>query len=97
MRDLRFILKPSYEISRALVIGINKYQNASPLGYAVDDAQEIKDILIEDLGFDSKNVKCLIDAEATRSNILKSFISFTNDDVKVDDRVFVFFVPYVKI
>ena len=35
MRDLRFLFKTHYGASRALVIGIDDYTNASPLSYAV--------------------------------------------------------------
>ena len=65
MRDLKYVLKQSYEASRALVIGINDYKNASPLGYAVSDAEEIKQILIDEIGFDADNVISLLDSEAT--------------------------------
>lgn len=94
MRDLKFILKQSYDTSRALIIGINQYKKASPLSYAVNDAKEIKDILIDELGFINKNVIYLTDKKATRSNILKAFLSFTQDNVKVDDRVIVFFAGH---
>ena len=94
MRDLKFILQQKYETSRALVIGINQYENASPLGYAVNDAKEISAILIEELGFEKDNVIYLVDQDATKSNILKSFLRFSKDDVKVDDRLFVFFAGH---
>lgn len=94
MRDLKYVLKQSYESSRALIIGINKYQNASPLGYAVNDAKEIKDILIGEQGFEAENVTYLTDSDATKSNILKSFLSFTSENVKVDDRLLVFFAGH---
>lgn len=94
MRDLRYVLKQSYESSRALVVGINKYKNASPLGYAVNDAKEIREILVEELGFEAENVIYLVDADATRSNILKSFLSFTSENVKIDDRVLIFFAGH---
>ena len=94
MRDLKFILQQKYETSRALVIGINQYKNVSPLGYAVNDAREVSEILVEELGFEKNNVTYLVDQDATRSNILKSFLRFSNDDVKVDDRLFVFFAGH---
>lgn len=94
MRDLKYILKQSYDCSRALVIGINHYQNAPPLGYAVSDAEEIKNILIDELDFDANDVLYLTDDEATKANILKAFHTFTNEDVKVDDRLFVFFAGH---
>ena len=94
MRDLKFILQQKYETSRALVIGINEYTNAPPLGYAVSDAEEIKDILITELGFEKDKVTYLSDKDATKSNILKSFLRFSNGDTKVDDRLFVFFAGH---
>ncbi|MPY26712.1 caspase family protein [Shewanella sp. YLB-07] len=94
MRDLKFILQQKYETSRALVIGINQYTKAPPLEYAVNDAKEVSEILINELGFDKENVTYLIDQEATKSNILKSFLRFSKDDVKVDDRLFVFFAGH---
>lgn len=94
MRDLKYVLKQSYEASRALVIGINDYKNASPLGYAVSDAEEIKQILIDEIGFDADNVISLLDSEATKNNILKAFHSFTSEDIQVDDRLIVFFAGH---
>ncbi len=94
MRDLKFILQQRYETSRALVIGINQYKNASPLGYAVNDADDVREILVEELGFEAENVIYLAEQDATKSNILKSFLRFSNDDVKVDDRLFVFFAGH---
>lgn len=94
MRDLKFILQQKYETSRALVIGINQYKSVSPLGYAVNDAREVSEILVEELGFEQNNVTYLVDQNATKSNILKSFLRFSNDDVKVDDRLFVFFAGH---
>lgn len=94
MRDLKFILKQKYDTSRALIIGINQYKNASPLGYAVNDAYEVSEILKEELGFEKENVTYLTDQNATKSNILRSYLEFTNDDVKLDDRLFVFFAGH---
>jgi thymidylate synthase ThyX len=47
LRDIRFLLKPHYSKSWALIIGINEYKDVSPLCYAVNDAQEIREILIQ--------------------------------------------------
>lgn len=94
MRDLKFVLKQGYDCSRALVVGINKYKNVSPLGYAVSDAEEVKNILINELGFSSDNVLYLVDEGATKGGILRAFHTFTSDDVRVDDRLFVFFAGH---
>jgi Caspase domain len=94
MRDLRFLLKTHYGASRALVVGIDKYQNASPLSYAVSDAIAIRDLLIGSFKFPEQNVVLLTNEVATKQTILRSFLRFANDDVGLDDRVVVFFAGH---
>jgi uncharacterized caspase-like protein len=94
MRDIRFLLKPRYSNSRALIIGIDKYKNVSPLSYAVSDAVDVKQTLIESLGFPEENIICLLDDQATKENILRSFLSFCSPKVELDDRIFVFFAGH---
>lgn len=94
MRDLKFMLQQKYETSRALVVGINKYERVSPLEYAVNDAIEVRNVLIKELGFNEDNITFLTDNNATRTNILREFLRFSNGDVKVDDRLFIFFAGH---
>ena len=47
-----------YDDSWALIIGIDKYENVQKLNYAVDDAESIKDILINSFGFPEENIRC---------------------------------------
>ncbi len=94
MRDIRFLLKTHYAGSHALVIGINSYKLVSPLSYAVNDATAIRDLLVDDLGFPSDNVTCLLDEGATREAILKTYYRFMREDVGLDDRVLVFFAGH---
>ena len=94
MPDSRHLLKKNYETSRALIIGINKYKNTAPLGYAVNDAVAIRKILIDEHGFYANNIITLLDEEAIKNNILKAFHSFTSDNVNVDDRLVVFFAGH---
>lgn len=94
MRDLRFLLKPRYTNSRALIIGINNYVSASPLFYAVNDAEEMRDVLISKLNFPADNVTCLVDAEATKANILRSFMRLSLDGTELDDRIIVYFAGH---
>ena len=88
------MLKTHYTNSRALIIGINKYENAPPLSYAVHDAEEIRDVLVDELSFQPENIIYLVDDKATRKNILSSFMSFTKDDVDLDERIFIFFAGH---
>jgi uncharacterized caspase-like protein len=94
MHDNRFLLRTHYEASYALVIGIDKYAKASPLSYAVNDAAEIKNLLIGSFGFPEQNVTYLADAAASKDAILKAFFRYTKPDVGLDDRILVFFAGH---
>ena len=93
-RDIRFLLKTHYTKSRALIIGINEYENVSPLSYAVHDAEEIRDVLVSELSFKPEDITYLIDAAATKKNILSSFMRFAKNDVDLDERIFIFFAGH---
>ncbi|WP_374005506.1 caspase domain-containing protein [Delftia lacustris] len=94
MAELRFLYKAHYEVSRALVIGIDKYKKVSPLGYAVSDAVAIKEALVNDLGFAEAEVTLLTNSDATKEAIQRAFQRFTRDDVGIDDKVVVFFAGH---
>ncbi|MDR2351017.1 MAG: caspase family protein, partial [Deltaproteobacteria bacterium] len=60
---------------RAILIGINGYpENSyfSPLKGAVNDVALMEEVLVERLGYPPENVVKLIDAEATRSGVIKA-------------------------
>lgn len=82
---------PSYGNSFALIIGINSYLNAPPLGYAVSDAEAMADILKANFDFQKDNIKLLLDENATRNEIMAAFMSYANSEISPDDRIFVFF------
>jgi len=65
--DSKFSYKPEYSNSRALLVGINQYKNASPLDYAVNDAKELASILIKDFGFKKKNIELLVDEKLLKT------------------------------
>lgn len=94
MRDIRFLLKTHYTNSRALIIGINQYENSSPLSFAVSDAEEVRDVLVNELAFPQENITYLVDSEATKESILRAFMRYTETDVGLDDRIFVFFAGH---
>src|SRR5713101_6948613 len=94
MRDIRFLLKPRYANSRALVIGINEYKNSPPLSYAVSDAEGIREVLITDLEFPKDNIIYLADAEATKDNILNAFLGFCAETIELDEKIVVFFAGH---
>jgi uncharacterized caspase-like protein len=94
LRDIRFLLKTHYSNSRALVIGINDYALAPPLSYAVSDAEGVRQALVDELHFPTGNVVCLFDHEATKTAILREYMSFASDDVGLDERLVVFFAGH---
>jgi len=88
------VYQPHYLNSWALVIGINKYQIASPLGYARQDAEAYADILTKRHGFPQENVTVLLDRDATKERILSEFHRFEKEEVSPDDRITVFFAGH---
>jgi hypothetical protein len=88
------IYQPHYAGSRALVIGINDYQIASPLGYAKQDAEAFAEVLTTYHGFLREDVTVLLDQDATRQRILSEFHRFERDDISPDDRIAVFFAGH---
>ena len=88
------ILQPIYEQSRALVIGINNYSKVSPLVYAENDAKAIADILKSKFDFPESNVVLLLNQEATKSSILKAYMSLTGTGTGINDRVVFFFAGH---
>lgn len=94
MRDIRFLLKTHYTRSRALVIGIDQYAHTSPLEYAVNDANEFRQTLIDSLGFKADDITYLVNEAATRQAILKAFLRFSQEDIDVDERLIVFYAGH---
>ena len=84
---------PQYSASYALVVGINDYQYASPLGYATNDAKETSKILVNEFGFNEENITLLTDSDATRTRIIECFLEYRNTTV-VNDRIFFFFAGH---
>jgi uncharacterized caspase-like protein len=88
------VYQPRYANSWALVIGINEYEIASPLGYARQDAQAFAEVLAKHHSFPQNNVTVLLDQDATKERILSDFHRFQKEDVLPDDRIAVFFAGH---
>lgn len=86
--------EPSYSASRALIVGINKYQNVNPLNYARQDAESVAEILVRKYGFEAANLTLLLDEEATKQRIIMSFLSYISGKVGSNDRIFIFFAGH---
>ncbi len=86
-------LSGSYAVSRALVIGINRYpQPPGPLQFAKQDAMQIADELQKDYGFDPKDVVTLVDDQATLARIRRELSALAR--AGKDDRVLIFFAGH---
>ncbi|MED4170597.1 caspase family protein [Priestia megaterium] len=88
------IYRPTYSNSWALIIGINKYKNVGALSYACNDANGMAKMLKETYHFPEENVCVLLDEEANKTNIMKSFLEFSKSKVQVDDRIIVFYAGH---
>ncbi len=89
------LVTSSYKNSWAIVIGINDYAKWPKLQYAVQDANAIRESLINQLGFANERVLTLTNAQATRNNILALFHDkLGHGQLSKDDRVFVFFAGH---
>ena len=81
-----------YANSWALVIGINAYQRAPRLNYAVADARSMAEALPE-LGFPRANIRTLLDGDATKSRI-EAVLYEDFAAMGSEDRLLVFFAGH---
>jgi hypothetical protein len=93
--DTHGLYKPLYGNSYALVVGINKYLHSSPLAYAVNDATAIARALVEKFFFSDENVSVILDHDATRAAIMRSYMKFCDEhSIDRDDRILFFFAGH---
>lgn len=92
MRDLRYILKPGYQDSWALIVGINEYRHVNNLSHATNDANAIAALLENKFGFHKDRITLLLDADATRSGIMRAFMK--HRAMTLDDRLLFFFAGH---
>jgi len=84
-----------YGNSWAIVIGINDYAKWPKLQYAVRDAQEVRQTLIDKFNFSPERVLTLKNGEATRTGILAAFHDkLAHGGIQKNDRIFVFFAGH---
>lgn len=88
------LYKPKYENCKALVIGINKYKNISPLVYACRDAEEVAKILKDKFNFAEEDITLLEDGKATKDHIMQAFHGFTQNNTNPDDKLLIFFAGH---
>ena len=69
----------------ALVIGINDYEKARKLTGCVADARDIVSYLTGNLSVPVDSITTILDAEATRANILEKLEALANNDLIAKD------------
>ena len=83
-----------YQDSWALLIGINRFQFCSELNYAVQDAESVKELLLDEFNFKESNIILLTDDEASLQNIREAMQSGLISKVGTNDRVLVFWAGH---
>ena len=77
----------------ALLIGIDKYAHASNLESPVKDIQALRAVLETRYGFHPSRIKQLLNAEATRNNIIKTLYRLGRE-AKPEDSVFIYYAGH---
>ncbi|MBC8066485.1 MAG: caspase family protein, partial [Chlorobia bacterium] len=82
---------PVYTGSHALIVGINKYPNlpkSVQLKFAVNDAEGMRQTLVDYFGFPADNVTVLTDEKATLKGIEDALDDLSDrGKVRPDDRI----------
>jgi Caspase domain/Glucodextranase, domain B len=73
-----------------LVIGINEYTSWPTLNNAVSDGNLIRNVLTTNYKFDSTNVSLIVNAEATRSNIINKLRTYI-EQITARDNLLIYF------
>lgn len=73
--------------NRALLVGVNKYRMpGADLQGCVNDVTNIRDVLLKYFGFSVREIRVLVDARATKENIMKR-LKWLVKDAKPGDRM----------
>lgn len=72
---------------KALLVGINKYKiPGSDLNGCINDVTNVRDILLKYFGFDSKEIRVLVDERATKKTVL-SRLKWLVDKARKGDKL----------
>ena len=80
----------------ALIIGINDYKEWRSLKTAVKDAQVLKDVLIQQYGFDKKNVIFRKDGQATRERLIHD-LRIKASNLNESDNLLIYFAGHGQL
>ena len=81
-----------YNNTWALLVGIEKYtaEGISELNYAVDDAEAIRKVLIEQHNVNPDNINLLLNDDATKTNIQRGLLDYYKNS-NPEDRIIFYF------
>lgn len=83
-----------YDNSWAILIGINDFKHWPDLDYAVNDVQDIKDVLINDYGFDEKKIRIYLNKDVTLENLRILLRGDFINRIGENDRLFFFWAGH---
>ncbi len=76
---------------RALLIGIEEYQNVAQLEGPVDDAMSMQSFLMEHMGFQQQDIALIANEQATNAGIQNAFKQFLVNGTQPGDRVVIYY------
>ena len=76
---------------RALLIGIDAYQNVVSLNGPVGDAKNMAKFLVERVGYTNDDVRLVLDSDATRKGILGAMDEWLIAGTKPGDEIFLYY------
>jgi len=88
------LYKQYNSINHALIIGIDNYEHHPDLKTAVNDANAIAEILEKRYFFDKKNMILLLNKNATKQKVIKSFEDLITLKVHENDNVFIYYAGH---
>lgn len=71
---------------KALLLGINQYKKVNSLRGCVNDVENMRKLLIDELGFSQPNVKVLVDQRVLKSEVKKQ-MKWLFKDAQPEDRI----------
>jgi hypothetical protein len=84
-------ISPSLAHDRALLVGIDTYEYVTPLRGSKNDVKDMRRFIQKVWGYQSSEIRTLLDKEATRENILNTFDEWLIKGTKRGDRVFFYY------
>ena len=100
LEKMSSITSPSLEVDRsgdgevnywAVIVGIENYKSITNLSYTVDDADDMRDVLVFYGNWDMGNIQLLTDGNASKSNIQSAITNNMARSADADDVCLFFF------